>query len=61
MLTMAKALVAAIIAGASAATGNSAGSDKVDILTDVIAALVTFSATYFTPNKGQSTTVTKAP
>lgn len=54
MLTMMKAFVAAVIAGASAATGNGAGSDKVDILTDIIAALVTFSATYFVPNKGQS-------
>ncbi len=51
MFTAAKAFIAAVIAGLSAAAGNSSGSTKVDILTDVMAAIVTFNATYFTPNK----------
>lgn len=51
MLSAAKAFIAGVVAGLSAASGNSGGSTKVDILTDVMAAIIAFNAAYFTPNK----------
>lgn len=56
MFTAAKAFVAGAIAGLSAAAANQGSGTKVDIIIDVMSALVAFNATYFVPNKNVTKT-----